>query len=96
MLTITLSDTEGNTITSNHPDELADFYAFYGEFDVTDVDRSSTVFEDDLRAGRLDRAGILAYGHHLMFSFAYSPDPARATYLVPVDPADATQCESCQ
>lgn len=46
-------------------------------------------------ANRVHEAGLIAAD--LGLSFAWSPRiPPMPTYLVPIDPSEATNCESCQ
>jgi hypothetical protein len=96
MLTITLSDTEGHTITTHDAADLERFALRHGS--TLDSDRlpELAMLLYIAASERPSLAGSAANALGLNFSFSYQPVPARETYLVPVDPADATQCESCQ
>ena len=94
MFTITISTDAGETITSSDPAALVQQVRIW--IAPTNIETRHALRE--LRQCLDDYLIYLAgtWVNYLGLNFAWTPKPpATPTYLVPVDPADATICEAC-
>jgi hypothetical protein len=94
MLTVTITSTEGATITTNNLAILSGATRRMLEPMTTrEVAKHATLIRE-LNAGAYHAAGQVA---NELFLTLYVAQPApEAEYLVPVDPAEATRCEACE
>jgi hypothetical protein len=105
MTTWTISTTDGRTVTSSNTAELRQ--AVCGWFPAMPGVQIATAMKlmlDAIRKGHVHDAGTWA--DVLELNLAWAPGSHRpaepavsaelAGYLVPVDPAEATNCEACQ
>jgi hypothetical protein len=101
MFTVTISTADGKSITSDDAGWLVLRVCTWLGFTPTrPLGRRDKELVDTLslalRQNRLKDAGHVADELGLNFAFAVPNDSDRHDYYVPVDPADATICESCE
>lgn len=86
MRTVTVSTSNGRTLTTDNPFELSERLRLWGV-------RAPHVVVALVMRDRIEEAGNAVAADEINFAAA---GPSAPAYVVPVDPADATQCDSCQ